>query len=47
MLSCWLARWGTGYAFTAAGVLILMDPQHTQLPVAHDRVRILKTRLGI
>ena len=28
-------------------VVTLKDPRHTQLPVARDRVRSLKTRLGI
>jgi two-component system LytT family response regulator len=33
--------------FAGKVVLTLKDPQHTQLPVARDRVRSLKSRLGI
>lgn len=33
--------------FAGKVVLTLKDSRHTQLPVARDRVRILKTRLGI
>ena len=33
--------------FAGKVVLTLKDPRHTQLPVARDRVRILKSRLGI
>jgi two-component system LytT family response regulator len=33
--------------FAGKVVLTLKDAQHTQLPVARDRVRILKSRLGI
>ena len=33
--------------FAGKVILSLKDPQHTQLPVARDRVRILKSRLGI
>ena len=33
--------------FAGKVVLLLKDPQHTQLPVARDRVRTLKSRLGI
>jgi two-component system LytT family response regulator len=32
--------------FAGKVVLTLKDPQHTQLPVARDRVKILKSRLG-
>ena len=33
--------------FAGKVILSLKDPQHTQIPVARDRVRILKSRLGI
>jgi two-component system LytT family response regulator len=33
--------------FAGKVILTLKDPQHTQLPVARDRVRSLKSRLGI
>ncbi|MGA2220126.1 MAG: LytTR family DNA-binding domain-containing protein [Terracidiphilus sp.] len=33
--------------FAGKVILTLKDPQHTQIPVARDRVRILKSRLGI
>ena len=33
--------------FAGKVVVTLKDPRHTQLPVARDRVRILKARLGI
>jgi two-component system LytT family response regulator len=33
--------------FAGKVVVTLKDARHTQLPVARDRVRILKTRLGI
>ncbi len=33
--------------FAGKVMLLLKDPQHTQLPVARDRVRSLKSRLGI
>ena len=33
--------------FAGKVILSLKDPQRTQLPVARDRVRILKSRLGI
>jgi two-component system LytT family response regulator len=33
--------------FAGKVVLMLKDARHTQLPVARDRVRILKSRLGI
>ena len=33
--------------FAGKVVLSLKDPQRTQLPVARDRVRSLKSRLGI
>jgi two-component system LytT family response regulator len=33
--------------FAGKVILSLKDPQHTQIPVARDRVRSLKTRLGI
>lgn len=33
--------------FAGKVVLSLKDPRHTQLPVARDRVRTLKSRLGI
>ena len=33
--------------FAGKVILSLKDPQHTQLPVARDRVRSLKSRLGI
>ena len=33
--------------FAGKVVLSLKDAQHTQLPVARDRVRVLKSRLGI
>jgi two-component system LytT family response regulator len=32
--------------FAGKVMLSLKDPQHTQLPVARDRVRVLKSRLG-
>jgi DNA-binding LytR/AlgR family response regulator len=33
--------------FAGKVILSLKDPQHTQIPVARDRVRSLKSRLGI
>lgn len=33
--------------FAGKVILSLKDPQHTQIPVARDRVRFLKLRLGI
>ena len=33
--------------FAGKVILTLKDPQHTQIPIARDRVRILKSRLGI
>ena len=33
--------------FAGKVILSLKDPQHTQIPVARDRVRSLKTHLGI
>jgi len=33
--------------FAGKVILTLKDPQHTQIPVARDRIRILKARLGI
>jgi len=33
--------------FAGKVILSLKDPQRTQLPVARDRVRFLKARLGI
>ncbi len=33
--------------FAGKFILSLKDPQHTQLPVARDRVRSLKSRLGL
>jgi two-component system, LytTR family, response regulator len=33
--------------FAGRVILSLKDPQHTQIPVARDRVRSLKSRLGI
>jgi two-component system LytT family response regulator len=33
--------------FAGKVILSLKDPQHTQIPVARDRVRVLKSRLGM
>lgn len=41
----WIHELNAGFAGKV--VLSLKDAQHTQIPVARDRVRILKSRLGI